>query len=123
MFSDDQMRALFERTFERLLKAGWLHQVILTDGKGWHLIWTPLGTEKAMVLRRVIDSHSLAADDRAPMAFHKFLQGQGLPLFSHWKNDRTLADYWLQCLQDLSLEIDGDELLGLVHVIKGWGPH
>jgi hypothetical protein len=122
VFTDEQIDALFGRLFERMLLARWLREVRFTDGKGWRLVWTVKGTQRAFLLRQIVVAFRLTDDDRAPIAFDIFTQGKGSALFPHWEKNDDLARFWFHCVEDLHLHGDGDGLLALAHMVVQWAP-
>ena len=111
---------IFEKTFSSLLAGGWLKQFHFTDNKGWHLVWTETGAQRAMELKRVISECGLSQDDRAPMAFTILAQSGGLGGAWLGEYDPEAGRIWLAALHDLGIPVNDDDLLGLVHSIIGW---
>ena len=122
MFTDDQMKALFTGVMDQMVHAQWLHSYMLTDGKGYHLTWTEPGTQRALLLKRIAESHRLTSDDRAPLAFDAVVHGTPLPAAVAFKGemDKDVAAFWRECIAQLQLPRDQDNLLALVQIVIAW---
>jgi hypothetical protein len=124
MFTDAQMRALFEIRLNRMVEIGWLHSFRFTDGKGFHLEWTASGAQRALLLNAIIRSFWKNDDDGTAVAFTKLAKGTRLvgvnPAFDI---DEDVARLWTESVDLLDLD-SGDEagLLALVHIILQWCP-
>jgi hypothetical protein len=109
---------------DRMVIAGWLHSYTYTDGKGFHLTWeVPAGTERAILLKKIIESFRVQSDDRAPMVFDKIARGESLPSYGRAFNlDAEVAGYWIESVDQLGIARDEDTLLWFTHIITGWAP-
>lgn len=126
MFTDSEIRALFERVLNRMLRAGWVHHFTFTEGKGWHINWIGDGIERACLLKQISISLRLNMDDRAPLFFDILAHGERLPetapVDHNYRVDPTIAQYWSQSIDQLGLHGDEDGLLVMVQIVIGWAP-
>jgi hypothetical protein len=123
MFTDSQMKTLFLRVMDKMLEARWLESHVFTDGKGHHLVWTPAGAERSVLLKKIAETYRLTSDDRAAYGFDILAHGESLPGFVRpIPLDDTLATYWRESVGQLGLHRDEDGLMGLVHIVIGWAP-
>ena len=123
MFTEAQIKAGYTRIMNLLLQAHWLRSYSFTDGKGYHLTWDPLGTERSFLLKRIAVTYRLQNDDRAAVIFDKIARGETLPDYARSiPLDNALARFWCECVDDLGLRGDADGLLFLVHIVMGWAP-
>lgn len=121
--SPNQVRVIFERVAYQMVLAGWLKGYGFTAGVGHELVWRKEGAQKAILLRDLGEKFSLADDDQSPLYFQMACKGIKLPqgiLFP--AIDIEVSAFWLLCVGELGLEGDGDGLLGMVHLVTGWGP-
>jgi hypothetical protein len=125
ILNNDQMRQLFTQVMNAMVRAGWLLRFTYTDGKGFHLDWSAPGAQRVILLERIISAYGLANDDRAPMAFYKLTQGEGLPdgISAVVEVEAEVLVFWRQCIEELGLGTEGDGLQVLVHIINGWAPN
>ena len=120
----DNPKALFERVMDSMVRAGWLHSHVFTEGKGHHLGWTPEGTKLAQSLQHITTFYALEDRDDAPYLFYVACHsgsldtGHGGPV----DIDPDIADLFRQCVADLNLYGDKDGLQALVHIVAGWTP-
>jgi hypothetical protein len=122
-FTPEESKNLFTRIMDRMVAIGWLHSYTFTDGKGYHLNWTEVGTERAMCLKKIALTFDLKNDDRAPVAFDIIAQGDSLRGFVRpFELDPDIAAYWCQSVNQLGYRGSDDDLLGLVHIVTGWAP-
>lgn len=123
MFTPDQMKALYTRVFDQMVKARWIHHYTFTDGKGFRPAWTAAGTERAVCLKKLSETYRLLSDDRAAYGFDKLAHGERLPSFVRpIELDDAIALYWRESIEQLGLRGDQDGLLIMVHIIEGWTP-
>ena len=121
--TDRQMREGYTAVMDRMVVAGWLLSHRYTNRKGFHLTWTEVGTQRAVLLKRMIESFGLKDDDRAPLAFDKVAHGESLPSYGRpFEMDAAVAEVWRQCVAELGIVRDEDTLLFLVHTVSGWAP-
>ena len=120
----DETRALFERVMDSMVRAGWLHSHVFTEGKGHHLCWTPEGGALAQGLRQIAVAYALQDRDDAPYLFYVACQdgtldtGHGGPV----EIDAEIAQLFRQGVADLRLYGDKDGIRVLVHIVVGWAP-
>lgn len=116
-------KALFTRVMDRMVEARWLDSHIFTDGKGFHLVWSLSGGERAVALRKIARTYGLMNDDRSAMCFDILAHGERLPRFVRaFELDAEVAAFWRECVADLRLRADEDGLMAMVHIVEGWGP-
>ena len=113
----DNPRVLFERVMDSMVRAGWLHSHVFTEGKGHHLAWTPEGAKLAQGLKYIEAIYALHDRDDAPYLFYVACQEGRLVDIAP-----EIAEFFRQCVADLWLYGDKDGLLALVHIINGWCP-
>lgn len=119
----DQVRVIFERVAYQMVMAGWLKGYAFTAGVGHELTWRTEGAQKAMLLKDLSDRFRLAENDLAPLYFQMACKGMKLPdgfFFTHLDIETTA--FWMLCVGELKIDGDGDALLGMVHLVNGWGP-
>lgn len=107
-----------------MVQAGWLKSHIFTTGNGHHLVWTPQGGQRAVLLKDVASSHGLDQDDRAPLCFDILCQGKSLPagVSGAAEVDPLVAGFWQECVGELGLHGDEDGLIALIQIVDGWAP-
>jgi hypothetical protein len=122
MFTEEEMRAGFDKVLDRMTVAGWLHSHTYTVGKGHFLTWTERGHAVSGYLRLIAESFRLDNGDAAPVAFGVVCQGQSFPGFTLTPEelDPELRKFWCDHVGELGLHGDEDGLLVLVQVLKGW---
>src|SRR5262245_8567726 len=119
MRTNDEMKALFLRVMDRMVEARWLHSHTFTDGKGHHLSWTEVGTQRSVLLKQVATAFKLSSDDRAPLAFDIIAHGDRVPDWVRPFNlDDDVAEFWRDSVGQLGLRSDEDGLLTLVHIVE-----
>lgn len=79
MFTDAEMRKLFESVMDRMIKCGWLHSYFYTDGKGFHLNWTERGTFVSQRLKLWDSQLSLHDGDTCPILACELVHDGRLP--------------------------------------------
>lgn len=121
--SPDQVRVIFERVAYQLVAAGWLKGYAFTGGVGHELVWRAEGAQKALLLKDLSEKFSLMDFDNAPVFFHMACKGMSVPDGIVFPSiDIEVSAFWLLCVGELGLEGDADGMLGLVHLVTGWGP-
>lgn len=112
------------RPYRVLIWRGWMRSHIFTPGKGLRVVWTEAGFPRAVFLRMLVSECGLDTDDRAPECFDTSCRGGCLPdgaLMLGDVDDETRA-LWVDLVDELGYAGSDDLLLGLVHVVFGWGP-
>jgi hypothetical protein len=127
--SDAAMRALFASTMDKMLMAGWLRSHAFIDGKGFHLVWTPLGSARSQGLKLIADAYGIETDTGPTVVeFHKLGETGALPpgvLTSTRHLDRLdpfLVEQWNQAVEELQIAQNPDALMAMVHICRGWAP-
>lgn len=121
--SPNQVRVVFERVAYQMVLAGWLRGYAFTAGIGHELVWRTEGAQKALLLKDLGQRYRLTDDDQSPLYFQMACKGIKLPpgiLFP--TIDIETSAFWQLCVGELDLDGDGDGLLGMVHIVTGWGP-
>ncbi len=119
----DQIRTLFESVAYRMVCAGWISGYGFTADSGHSVQWRPEGAQKAMFLKDLAATYELTEDDAAPLHFHHACKGIELPDGVEFSPIPVeLAALWQLCVSELRLEHKPDGLLGMVHIVAGWGP-
>lgn len=122
MFTNDELKGLYTRVFDRMVGAGWIHHYTLTDGRGFHPAWTVKGAGRAAVIQKIIRAAGLDTDDRAPKAFDKLGHGEKLGILHVGELEANMAELWRDAVGELGLRGDDDGLLVFVHIISSWAP-
>jgi hypothetical protein len=123
VFTNDTMKTLFLRVMDRMIEAGWLHSHTFTDGKGYHLAWTPSGTRRSIILKKISTYYRLLSEARAPLTFDRVAHGDQPPDFvPPFELHATVANFWRECVAQLGLRGDEDGLRALIHIVQGWKP-
>ena len=121
--SPDQVRVIFERVAYHMVLADWLRSYSFTGGTGHQLVWRADGAQKALLLKDLSGKFGLTGHDNYPLYFHMACKGLSLPPGIDFPPiDIEVSAFWLLCVEELDLDDDGDGLLGLVHLVSGWGP-
>jgi hypothetical protein len=108
---------------DRLLAAGWLESVGFSRHRGFETGWTLKGAERASILKDLVIRFGLDEIDMAPQTFTRACRGEVDPATAGIGDiDPMTRDFWLRCLEELPLEEQSDDLLGLVHLVVGWEP-
>lgn len=121
--SPDEVRVIFERVCYKMVVAGWLQGYGFTAGSGHELVWRREGAQKAMLLKDLGERFRLAEFDNYPLYFQLACKGMKVPdgiVFP--PIDIEVSAFWMLCVGELDLEGDGDGLLGMMHIVTGWGP-
>jgi hypothetical protein len=107
-----------------MLKAGWLQRFIFTKGKGWHLVWTQTGAEKALSIKTIILSSSLMELVVKTIAVNALESGEQIlvKIRSAVEGDDSFNKTWSQTLKELCLENDIDGMHAFLHIINQWKP-
>lgn len=66
MFTPEELHALHDDIFQRMLVAAWLKNYSNTEGKGWHLRWTATGAIAAIDLKMMHRDLELDGGDERP---------------------------------------------------------
>ena len=122
-FTKEEIDRWYEDIWERMLTAEWVHRFAhLPDGH-WHVEWTPVGLQRSMLLRQLVDACDLTSGDQMPAAFDYFMQGRKHPFF-HFTIpfNKAVADFWGECVKTLRLRGDEDGLLVFAHLLVGYAP-
>jgi hypothetical protein len=124
MFTNDDLRARHERMFDRMITGGWLHSYTFTDGKGFHLVWTGPGAQHARMLRKIVDSFGLRDGPTAEVACREIAQAiaPSIGFLGPAKLDAPLMTCLGACIDNLSLQGDGDGLQLLFGICHTWAP-
>ena len=121
--SPNQVRVVFEQVAYQMVLAGWLKSYAFTAGIGHQLVWRTEGAQKAILLKDVGEKFKLTDHDQAPLYFQMACKGMRLPPGIGFPTiDLEVAAFWQLCVGELGLEADGDGMLGMVHLVTGWGP-
>jgi hypothetical protein len=115
-------KELFTRVMDDMVRAGWLHSHIFTEGKGHHLVWSMEGIPKGIFIRMIAERAGLDSGDEAPVGFDILCRGGSLPagLGAAGETDPEIASVWRELVDELGYAGDADSLLGMVHVCMGW---
>lgn len=76
MFTNQEMHAINDDLFSRMLVAGWLKNYTFTQGKGWHLQWTETGALAALELKKMRHDLALGGGDERPVIASILAHGQ-----------------------------------------------
>ncbi len=76
--NDAQMKALFERVMDRMVKAGWLLSYTFSEGHGFHLNWTEAGTLASVQLKKWAEALGLLDSDDRPVFCYELSKGHSL---------------------------------------------
>lgn len=118
-----ECRRLFGHIMDRLLAAGWLESIGFSRQLGFEIVWTLKGAERASILKDLVIQYGLDEFDMAPQLFTEACRGgPGSRDAGAVRIDAATRAFWLQCLNELPLEEQSDDLLGLVHLVMGWQP-
>jgi hypothetical protein len=121
--TDAQFRSAYSGIMDRMVSAGWVESYTFTVGKGFYLNWSWVGTQRSIMMKRLIEAYRLQSDDRAAMVFDILCRGESLPSFGrHVEIDDTVKAFWRECVDQLRISRDEDTLLWFTHIITGLAP-
>lgn len=74
----EELHRRFEEMFQRMLRAGWIHQLVFTEGKGWKPRFTKDGAAALKVIRHYSDTFGIVEADQAGRLVHIVAKGLSL---------------------------------------------
>ena len=122
MTGDDEMRRLFERVMDAMIRNRWLESYRFTEGKGFHLVWSERGGETAQALKDIVVTYDLLHGDDAPYLFYVACHGTALSGF-HCRPedlDPSLTEFFKGAAHSLGIYGSKEDLRTLVHIVDGW---
>lgn len=119
MFPSDQRVPFHELFIRHLLLAGWIDGSHFIPEKGYRLDWLTAGRQRVMLLQELIRTHGLK-DGPSSKAFTQRCQREDR--LASEPAEAILRDFWLACLEELSIGDGEESLAAFVAVIDGWVP-
>jgi hypothetical protein len=113
----DPLQVTRERVLDRMLNARWLHAFMFSEERGWRLIWTTGGAQRALLLKAIIKSYDLGDDDHAPLAFTILARSGNFADIKPMAHPDVLV-FWLQCCDEIGLPPVIEDCLTFVQIIS-----
>src|ERR1700744_3557515 len=117
MLTKRQLHTLHEKILGMMQKAGWLQAFFFSQESGWQTGGTPLGVQRVVRLKNVIEVQHLQEGERAPVAFTVFALG-GSFAGGRRDTDPGVLDFWRQCCEEIGLTAIAGDCQVFVQIIS-----
>src|SRR6478672_695524 len=115
MKTDRDSVASFEYAASQLILAGWLRSFEFVEDEGYIFRWTRKGMQRVFLIQRVIEDFRLT--DYPSMAKEFTDACLDPPRFPDSCYSTACRDFWLSCLDELSLECDESHLAAFTAIV------
>ena len=107
--------ASFEYVGNQLILAGWLRSYERLADQSYIFRWTRKGMQRAFLIQRIIEDFKLL--DQAANANHFTEVCQDPPRFPEQQYSSACRDFWLNCLDEVSLACEESHLWAFAVII------